>query len=261
MKKENKDKIKLILTLSVVCPIGFCLGYLGAMGVDNFISNLNVPVEKQKYGDMYELMLKDRLGRVVTLENFKEPITVQLAENFSDNEKKQIVEAINTLDAISPNINYTLLEDSDYKVTANISVIKSNENLKVTSLAATSLDYTLKGQIKFPISITIRESFSNYYANIDEKFNDNLLCRVMKHEMMHTLGFADLYDRKHFDNSIMWYSTENANVVKDYTSRDKACINRIYDKMLVSVTYPSKMYVGLQDMPLYKHQDDELELK
>lgn len=259
MKKENKRKIQMILTLSVVCPVGFCLGYLGAKGIDNFISNFNVPAEKQKYGDLYELMLKNSTGKVITLKDFKEPITIQFAENFSDNEKKQLVEAINALDDISPNLNYQLLDDGNYSITADISVYKSNELKRPTSVAETYLSFNGKGKIVFPISINIKKSFSDYYENVDYSESD-YLSYVMKHEMMHTLGFADLYDRKHFDQTIMWYSSENTNVVKDFTPRDKASIKKIYDDILVSVNYPTQMNVYIENMPIYKHQDDELEL-
>lgn len=258
-KKENLHDLKMILALSIVCPIGFCAGFLGARGAEKVISNINEQVERQKYGDMYDLMLKDSFGKTLTLENFKEPITVRIAENFSDNEKKQLVSAIDALDEISPNLNYKLLDDENYTITANINVVKSENLVNEAALAATHLDNNLMAKIVYPITIDIKKSFSDYYAKIDQS-SDDLLCHVMKHEMMHTLGFADLYDQKHFDKSIMWYSTENTHVVKDYTERDKACINKLYDDMLVSVQHPSKMCFTVENTPIYKHQNDELEL-
>lgn len=248
-----------ILTLTILCPITAALGYAGAMCVDDMIQDHYAQVDRKNFGDMYDLMLKNSNGRVVTLEKFKEPITVRLAQNFSEKEKAQLVDAIQTLDDISPNLNYTLLKDDDYTVSTNIYVQKGGDCLGEMALATTEMKYNSRAKIVYPISINFEKEFSDYFANVDISESD-LLSHVMKHELMHTLGFADLYTPEHFDKSIMWYTIDNAVAVDDYTERDKKCINKIYDDMLVTVKHPSQMRFNVSGVKLYKEQDDELVL-
>lgn len=242
MKKEKRasEKVKFVLTLTIVCSLGMPFGFAGGVYLAKLFDDWQSQVDRKNYGDMYDLMLKSN-GRVVTLEKYDEPITVSLAQNFSENEKKQIVNAIESLDAISPSLNYTILENDKYSIMADINIDKGKDAIAEHALAQTYMRYNSKAKITYPISITLDEEFSNCFGNYT-LLEDNLLCRVMKHEMMHTLGFADLYDEKHFDKSIMWYSIGNAGVVKDYTERDKYCINKIYDgDTLVTVNYPSEL--------------------
>ena len=256
---KGKTALKLILTMTISFPVGFAAGFCGLKAINDAITSSKVEDDKQKYGAMYDLMLTNKSGRVISLPKSEKPITIQLAENFSDSEKSQLISAINALDDISPNLNYKLLDSSNYTVSANITVAKG-DLLKQSALAQTNFKYDNNAQITYPISIEFKKSFSDYYADTASA-TDNLLCRVMKHEMMHTLGFADLYDEKHFDKSIMWYSINNADVVDDFSERDKACINKLYDDESILIEYPQAMYFTANNSNLYtaNQQTDDLD--
>ena len=257
--KVGRSRYVLTLTLAFLFSAGFPAGYVCANLYNDAVDKQIALADKEKYGDMYELMLQMN-GKVVTLEKFKEPITVTLAKSFSEKEKEQIVDAINTLDEISPNLNYTIIDSPNISIMADINIDKYDDLVSPMALATTSLKYNQKAQITYPIFIDINEPFSTCFENIDIKENDTL-SYVVKHELMHTLGFCDLYDEKHFDKSIMWYSTENANVVSDYTERDKACINKIYDDILVSVQHPKEIYYAINSSKtIYKEQDENINL-
>ncbi len=244
----------IVLTLSFLISVGCPMGYIALSLYNDEVEKQIALADKEKYGDMYELML-DMKGKVITLEKFKEPITVTLAKSFSEKEKEQIVDAINTLDEISPNINYNILDNPNVSITADINIDKKEKLSMPLAVATTNLNYNSKAQITYPIFININESYSNHFKDIDIKEND-MLSHVVKHELMHTLGFCDLYDEKHYDKSIMWYSTENAEIVPDYTERDKACINKIYDDMLVSVQHPKELYYSINSSNnIYKEQN------
>ena len=52
---------------------------------------------------------------------------------------------------------------------------------------------------------------------------------VIKHEMMHSLGFKDLYDSKYFNKTIMFYAFSSFTNIGDYTDFDKKNIKQVYD--------------------------------
>lgn len=232
-------KRRYVATLTFLISMALPIGYVGTSMYNDQVEKQMAQADKEKYGNMYELMMYMN-GKVITLDKFKEPITVTLANSFSEKEKEQIVDAINKLDEISPNLNYTIINSPNISIMADININKEDKLASPLALASTTLKYNDKAKITYPIYIDIDQSFSNYFANIDMKEND-ILSRVVKHEMMHTLGFADLYGKEHFDKSIMWYSTENFDVVKDYTERDIANIKKLYDNILVDVHYPKHM--------------------
>ena len=248
-------KRRYVATLTFLISMGLPIGYVGTSMYNDQVEKQMAQADREKYGNMYELMMHMN-GKVITLDKFKEPITVTLANSFSEKEKEQIVDAINALDEISPNLNYTIIDSPNISIMADININKEDKLETPLALATTTLEYNNKAKITYPIYIDIDQSFSNYFANIDIKEND-ILSLVVKHEMMHTLGFADLYGKEHFDKSIMWYSTENFDVVKDYTERDKECINKIYDDILVSVQHPKEMYYSVNSSTnIYKDQDE-----
>ena len=54
----------------------------------------------------------------------------------------------------------------------------------------------------------------------------SLMSFVIKHEMMHSLGFKDLYDSKYFNKTIMFYAFSSFTNIGDYTDFDKKNIKQ-----------------------------------
>lgn len=248
-------KKKYLVTLTFAGIFGFELGYIGTELYNLFLTPKLVEKDKQTYGEIYDLMLKTKSGRVLTLKDYKKPITVKIGD-FSDKEKEQIIESITRIDNISSNINYKILNSSDKSVSANISILKENKLKSETALAITHYRYNNNAKIVYPLTISIKQSFAEKFnEDISDDSERQLLSHVVKHELMHTLGFKDLYEPKEFYESIMWNTINNYQKVNDLTQRDIDCIKKIYDEGLVEASYPTKIIVYNEES--FKKESEE----
>lgn len=232
MKKKGMISIYVLLSISVSAPLGLYLGI-------NLINQRQKDViasEKQRYGELYQYMLTTQAGRPLIAPITNKTLNI-VTNNFSDKEKREIVDAIDKLDNIIDNVNYKILDSNNKNINADIYIDNDTDNMShldevedVHTLGITHLTYNERTAIiNYPLTITIDGSCSQYY----DSTGVNLLNYVVKHEMMHTLGFSDLYDEKYYNKSIMWHRVEGD--VNDYTSLDEFNIKTLYDNNLITV--------------------------
>lgn len=255
MKKKGRLFVTLLISALISFPpVALIVG-------DTIIdAHYEKQVEKYKesYGELYDLVFKTDNGMPVRLHDFNKPITVAL-NGFNEKEKKEVVDAINRLDNISDSLSYVIYDNEDKKLTANINIY-NDENYRNTnnhSLANTYFNCSSSSaEINYPITITIDKNCYNYY----DEHGVNLLNYVIKHEMMHTLGFCDLYDEEYFNKSIMWFSVDNTVDVNDYTVMDEVNIKKLYDDVLIETEYPEYVKVERVDAQVpKKYEEDECE--
>ena len=175
--KLGKIGVGLILTCAVSAPI---VGILAG--------NIQDKKYKEENAEVYDYMLHTNTGKMLKLPVDKSPIEVVI-KDMPEEDRQDIVEAINGLDNISTNINYKILDSDDYKIGAQI--IIDNGKKSSTELGVTSLNYdNYTGIINYPVHINIDlDACHNVY---NEK-GENAVTAVTKHELAHSLGFADLY--------------------------------------------------------------------
>lgn len=180
------------------------------------------------FEDVKGLMLETKSGVPLRLNLTDEPIKVAV-ESFNEQDKKQVVSAIERLDDISKNLNYTILDSDNGHIDADIKIRYGSVDDE-TTLGNTHLTFNEKtAVINYPIDIQIDPSVQNWR---DTETNESALSFVVKHEMMHTLGFRDIYDKNFMDKTIMFHTIAN---VSDYTTMDETNIKKLYDDRLVSV--------------------------
>lgn len=180
------------------------------------------------FEDVAGLMLETNGGAPLRLNLTNKPIKVAI-ENFSEQDKKQVVSAIERLDNISKNLNYTILDSDHGHIDADIKIRYESFDNNMT-LGNTQLTFNENtAVIKYPINIQIDPSVKDWR---DSETNETALSFVVKHEMMHTLGFCDIYDQELMNKTIMYYSIAT---VDDYTTMDEMNIKKLYDDRLVTV--------------------------
>ena len=261
MKKSKK--YALMITLEVI--LGTSVGYFGGQLFDYISEQISINNEKKKFEGIDDIMLKSKDDRILTLEKYKNPISVTIS-NFNEKEKQDVIDAVNRLDEISDTLNYTIIENENYNLTANINISKGaveNED----AVGITEYHYNGNYKITYPINIIINEkdfidtdTLPDFLRPSVEKLYEKKLGRVVKHELMHTLGFADLRSEEHKDQTLMWYNIEGYNEIYDYTERDIANIKKLYDNILVDVHYPKHMQYVYIDSSTKEQSTEENEL-
>ena len=213
--------------------------------------------------------MKSERGDILRLPIDKNPIPVILGD-MDEKTKDYIVEGINCLDNISENINYTIFDADDFNVKNNIDhisieMVDSLNDYGLSSAAGvTNFNYNQRtAEILYPIDIKIE----NYYAEgfWDAEYTQSVLTTIVKHELMHTLGFKDLYRADDKNRSIMYYGLEY-NSQKTFTKEDIEKIQYCYDgKEVATVTHPNEILIAnyssyLDSLKNQKEKDDELTL-
>lgn len=156
-------------------------------------------------------------------------LDVVIDENFNDKQKASIKNAIEELDIDLSGVNYNILLDpseANYKC-VNIKkddICEESKNV----LGETALKYNMfYGTIVFPVDVTIyAETYEKNFKDAD--FERDHFKALLKHEMMHVLGFKDTYESEKDGASIMYGGlTENATLF-DLSEYDKQMANEAY---------------------------------
>ena len=231
--KSKKSKLSLHIQLltavtTLALPTGIILGA-------KFTLDYNAE-QREAIEDLTSFMKTNQSGtKILTLPLNDNPIAVVL-DSFGEEHKKLAVDAINSLDQISENVNYTILDKDDIKIKQKIH-ISLVDNLSEEKQAGGQATYTYNettGKINFPIDIYLDPDCIKFTST---ETGENMFTTVVKHEMLHTLGFKDIYDESLKNSTVMYYSINDDNRALDYTPSDKINIQTIYDNY-VDVTYP-----------------------
>ncbi|MBO5884831.1 MAG: hypothetical protein J6Q51_03445 [Clostridia bacterium] len=194
-----------------------------------------------RFNGISEYMLTTESGVPLTLPLSKNPIAI-VFDNLSETEKDLAIQAIQELDEISENINYTILDADDYKITQKI-ILQSDDSLSDNKVGGTAnFSYNnFTGKINYPITVSLDPDYTRYVSTVN---GENMYTSIVKHEMMHTLGFKDIYDKDSKYDSIMYYDISHDERALDYTERDKKCIRQVYDNEQIKISKPDKLVVN-----------------
>ena len=208
--------------------------------INGYVEAQEENYDQLRFDGVEHLMLTNSKGRPLCLPLSDNPIAIVL-KNFTEEERLDAINAIQRLDNISENLEYVVLENDDYSIKQKIIIhnkadLDSRDHSDAFGLAEFTFNEN-KAEINYPINIYIDESCQGIY----DTNGVSLLSYVIKHEMMHTLGFADLYTDEYYNKSVMYYSIKNGMELNDYSKFDEQNIKKLYDNEYVKVVRPSHM--------------------
>lgn len=225
-KNDNKRlKNKNIDRLFNIILVGFSFYSFTNLTYSNIYSavttkNINKNLfNKNLFGNPYLLKIPNNT-----------PLDVVIDENFSKEQKETIVKAIFTLDNKLEGVNYNIILNAQAHDKQCISVLKDKTKTE-DYLGVTYAKYPLFATfIKYPINISLNVDYINkeFKSKIDGlKTYDEYLGSIVKHEMLHTLGLADLYDDASYGKSIM-YGYTGVNSLNDSSEEEYNILNTVY---------------------------------
>lgn len=231
MKKDkNKD---LFMKVGIgASMLGVLVGGVGGPAIikirnDKIVEN-SKECDKSVIGNYIRYFALTEEGVVQKMVLDGEPIPVVI-KDMDELSKQYVIDGINSLDNISEKINYTIYNEKDFDIKKNKKYISIEMCDEVGDHLGGTTHYTYNkysGEISFPISIKLDKKFADGYW--DEAYTQSVLTTIVQHELLHTLGFVDLYDINEQKKSIMYYNFDYKSV-KDYTQRDKDIIASVYD--------------------------------
>ncbi len=209
LKNKRKNRLEFVISL-----------FFSSAIVGGVPTMMNL-AELQKYNGIdLTLMSKNFFGVPYTIKAPSEEISVAISEYFTTDEKTKIVKAVNDLDILAEglNFNYEITDEtSSKKIIINNDWCKfdTDDTTKVLAVANTTRN-NMTAKIMFPAIINVNPNYNNY-ADLEE---------IMKHELLHTIGFQDVYKDNLKNETIMfWNILENAD---DFTQYDIETLNAIY---------------------------------
>ncbi len=235
-----KFKKKLLINIAVpVATIGTLVG-LPIASLSLAEKYMYPDVDNSKFEKYADDFIKTDRGDILRLPLNENPIPVLLG-NMDDKTKMYIVDGINALDNISENINYVIYDANKYDKTSGTDYIKfeivdslTDYGRDENAAGLTSFNFDKKtGEILYPIEIKLEKFYADGYW--DSEFTQSILTTIVKHELMHTLGFKDLYNEDDKNRSIMYYSLDPK--LMTYTQEDVEKIQYCYDGKEIATTY------------------------
>lgn len=235
------DKKKLIDKIETGIIITMSIGLTG-FGVKYLVDHLRVVNDKKQLGEIYDDFNHNFNGSITKIWDTDKPIPVYLMGKMKEESKEHIIQSIKSLDEITTGVNYEIYncEDENDKnlPVRHISIsFKKNMGNNLGCCFFSANKFT--GKINYPINITIAQSYDDYLYNHYFHDGKNDLQQVVKHELMHSLGFRDKYEKKEKQKTIM-YGNNDEYAAHDYTLEDKYKIQKVYDGK-VTVEYPTKL--------------------
>lgn len=210
------------------------------------ITNNSVAHNKLNGADP-NLFNKSVLNMPLTLPTDGNPIQVIVDNRFDDEQKQYIKQAIEELDVDLTGIKYEVLLDGEATkeqcININRAVSNGSDTLAHTETRHHSYDY----QIMYPINIDVQINKIKRHECADLHGVEAHVKKVIKHEMLHTLGLADLENWSQETETIMFaYSTPNG--LLDLSERDINVINTVYttkggSEFQASTTMPKNLKV------------------
>lgn len=197
---------------------------------------------------------KNNFGVPITLPVGKNEIQVLIDKEFSDEQKNCIAKAIDEFDFDVKGVKYKVELDPSKAQKKSIRIGRvandSNNGLAVTDLK--SRGYF--GYFQFPINIDVQVE-KIMPTNLPTEDNQRYLSSVIKHEMLHTLGLKDIYDKSMKSETLMYGINDNdGTTLYDLSESDKQIVNTVYRpienenvKYNVSTAVSNKMFVTVKD--------------
>lgn len=156
------------------------------------------------------------------------PIPIVLG-SMSEQSRQYVVDGINALDIVSDKINYTIYDAKDFEKKNGVRYICIEMCDSIADHLGGRTSYKIdnySGEILMPIKIQIDKMYEDAY--FDESYTQSVLTTIVQHELLHTLGFKDIYDLEQRNNTIMYYNL-TSNSPRTLTQRDIDIISQVYD--------------------------------
>ena len=196
-------------------------------------------------------------------------ITKSLEEEIkkgTEDEEKMIVGglkyAVDQFNTLTTFYNYTLVAESDYFVEYGIEKNTSKntiplyiENIeKEKVLALTHFDVKRNGKItnaKIGFNETYLWNVWNEYS--DERVyegTNSCFTSIVQHELLHTIGFVDIYDEELKNTTIMYHSLNRKN--KTYSEQDRNNCALLEER----ITAKEKSLDGQENIQCYNFEEE-----
>lgn len=244
--------------------LGLHLGILGATVsapiamayIDELKQKAQQLEDKERFGEYIDdFFVSSKNNRPLRLDTSKS-IAVYFDNIIDSKTRKNILDGVNGLHNICPNINYTLyngnLNTNNCQGTIYFSIKKDMGNVA----GRTYYSYNNESaEILYPIEIELNQSYIDAYWSSD--YTDSVLTTIVKHELMHTLGFEDKTETRSKNESIMFEMLNPE--VQTYTEQDIEKINYVYgSKVLAQSTKQTKLhYVPATNLSLACTEKEE----
>lgn len=252
MKKNlhYKLQISVLLTLGGVVPVSSLISNLADKSMYSVTSQ-----DRERFGEYIEYFFTNNhqtSGRPIKLD-ISDPIAIVM-QDMEENTKKYIVDAINDLEEICPNLDYRIYDSPNTMLnTINFTMKSVDRPVGGTTYFTFNIS---KAEIVYPIDIVLNQTYADVF--LDEEQTKSALTGIVKHEMLHTLGLKDLENKDEMGQTIMYYAMTND---MDFTDRDKALINYVYGDKTVAISYhPSTLMLCPSKKKFDDIEGNELEL-
>lgn len=250
--QKSKGKIKhfvkeTISTASMLAGSGM-LGLVVGLTIVDTPSVTNIVQYPSRFsGINTSLFSKSKLGMPLVLKVKDGVIDLNIMHCFTESQLDDIKRGIMELDDIAKGFSYTTTESSSEKQNAiNIYVDNSLGSEEIAQ--AQFRTYNLGTNIVYPINIVFNKDYVNK-SYID-------LTSAIKHELLHTLGFRDLYENKD-RNHIMYFES----LGNGLNSEEREALNQVYSTKWtgVSVKKPTDIeYIFEEETAQTETMEDEL---
>ncbi|MGN1221817.1 MAG: hypothetical protein ACI4TT_01120 [Christensenellales bacterium] len=255
LKENNKKGKKTINKIINALTVTFAIALPGSSAINAVVTNNKVKNVDSK------LVMRTNFGIPVHANlNSNKTINVVIDENFNETQKQNIKEAIQELDVDLKGVNYNILLDGSKAGKKCVKITKENYDEDNTDgLAVTDLRVNnLYGVVLFPVKISL---FTDIYNDMydDPNFDKENMSEIIKHEMLHVLGFNDVYDKEYQNKTIMYGAIDKNTTLFDLSQADKDMVNTVYKPITQDAVkvetyepfyYPINLNMNMQDEDL-----------
>ena len=205
------------------------------------------------YKGLHGLMYEGLDGPI--LADVENPIGI-VVKNATETEQLKIKSVIDQMNGFCPNLDFTFTDKNNISIENKIFVETNYQFKDEGGLTFQTGKVTIRAdkfgcKIKYPVYLYINTELIDLFEKQWKK--DDIYTHVLKHELMHTLGFCDQADIWFKDKTIMYKETTYDGLF-DFTQMDINNINRLYGADSVIVKHPKKL-----DVEYYK-KEEELEM-
>ena len=185
------------------------------------------------------------------LADVENPIGIVI-QNACEEDKKKIISTIEQMNDFCPNLDFTLTDKNNIHIENKINIYtdydtKLLDDRELAGLCISSYDSDT-AKIVYPVNIYIDSRVKDYKNG----YGDNIFTQVLKHELMHSLGFLDMSSDAYQNKTIMYEGVQK--YIDDFTKLDIYNIKQLYDEKTVVAERPKKL-----DVFPYK-KEEELEM-
>lgn len=219
MKDKVKEK-KISNAISVTLIVGF----LGSIALNAIGANL-----RYKEAENFQYM-KNAIGVPIVADlGFDKTLDVVIDESFDENQKNHIIKAIQELDIDLTGVSYNIVLDSDKAGKKCINIHKLDYDITNEDCLGNTIykAHPVYGKVMFPVDIELyTEAYTDTFDDPD--FKEEYFSCLVKHEMLHVLGFDDVYDEDYINKTIMYGYYTSENTLFDLSQSDIDMVNSVY---------------------------------